>query len=82
MSQWRDQCLIDSILMVSLVMSWERDDDDNVLFLECLTDKSRLALFPAGTIVRDSHKRKPLTRGEKDWNLCRKWIQTLLKEVV
>ena len=29
--------------------------DDELLFVVWLTDEKRLALFPVGTIVRDSH---------------------------
>ena len=39
-------------------------------------------LFSAGTIVRDSHHRKSLTRREQDLNLRRIQVQTLLNEVV
>ena len=31
------------------------DDDDELFFVVWLTDERRLALFPAGTIVRDTH---------------------------
>ena len=34
------------------------DDDDRYFFAQWLTDKRSLVLFPAGTIVRDSHYRK------------------------
>ena len=48
-----------------------------------LTDKSRLALFPAGTTVRDPHHREPPTRHEQEGlNLRRTWVQALLNEVV
>ena len=46
-------------------------DDDELFFVVWLTDERRLALFPAGTIVRDSHYREYLTRGEQDLNLRR-----------
>ena len=34
-----------------------------------LTDERLLALFPAGTIVRDPHHRKSSTRREQDYHL-------------
>ena len=40
-------------------------------FVVWLTDESRLALFPAGTIVRDPHHRESLTRREQGLNLHR-----------
>ena len=40
-------------------------------FMVCLTDEKRLALFSAGTIVRDCHYRESLTRWEQDLNLER-----------
>ena len=33
-----------------------------MVFVVWLTDERRLALFPAGTIVRDPHHRESLTR--------------------
>ena len=47
------------------------DDDDDELFVVWLTDESRLALFPFGTIVRDPHHRESPTRHEQDLNLRR-----------
>ena len=44
-------------------------------FVIWLTDKGRLALFPAGTIVRDPHHRESLTRCEQGLNLRRTWVQ-------
>ena len=44
--------------------------------------KGIYALFPAGTIVRDSHHRKSSTRRQYGLNLRRIWVQTLLNEVV
>ena len=59
------------------------DDDDNELFLRNgWPTKGIYALFPAVTIVRDSHHRKSPTRREQDLNLGRAWVQTLLNEVV
>ena len=46
------------------------DDDDDDLFL-WLTDERRLALFPAGTIVRNPHHLESPTRREQDLNLRR-----------
>ena len=40
------------------------------------------ALFPAGSIVRDSHHRKSSTYLEQDKNLCRTGVQALSNEVV
>ena len=48
------------------------DDDDDELFLKVwFTDERCLALFSAGTIVRDPHHLKPPTCQEQDLNLCR-----------
>ena len=41
------------------------------LFLRRLTDERHLALFPAGTTVRDPHHRESPTRHEQNWNLRR-----------
>ena len=40
-------------------------------FVVWLTNKRRLALFPAGTIVRDPHHRESSTSREQGLNLCR-----------
>ena len=40
-----------------------------------LTNKRRLTLFSAGTIVRDPHHCESLTRCEQGLNLCRTWVQ-------
>ena len=56
------------------------DDDDDELFL--WYDERRLALFPAGTIVRDPHHCEFPTRREQDLNLRRTWVQVSLNEVV
>ena len=37
---------------------------DELFFVVWLTDERRLALFPAGTIVRDPHHRESPTRRE------------------
>ena len=46
-------------------------------FAVWLTDERRLALFPAGTIVRDPHHRESLTRRKQDLNLRRAWVLKL-----
>ena len=45
-------------------------------------DKRCLALFPAGTIVRDPQHRESPPRREKNLKLRRTWVQALLNEVV
>ena len=57
--------------------SFDDDNDDAELFL-CLF----YALFPAGTIVRETHHRKSPTRREQGFNLRRIRVQTSLNEVV
>ena len=47
------------------------NDDDELFFVEWLTNERRLASFPAGTIVRDPHYRESPTRQVQDFNLCR-----------
>ena len=49
----------------------EDDDDDDDGFVVWLTDERRLALFPAGAILRDPHHRESPTRREQDLNLHR-----------
>ena len=44
------------------------DDDDDEFFPVWLTNKRRLALFPAGTIVRDPNHRESPTRREQGLN--------------
>ena len=46
-----------------------------IVFGVWLTDKRCLALFPAGTIVRDPHHRESPTRSEQGLNLRRSWVQ-------
>ena len=53
-----------------------------LFFVVWLTDEKRVALFPAGTIVRDPHHGKSPTRREQDLNLRRTWAQAFLNEVV
>ena len=45
-----------------------------IVFVVRLTDEKHLALFPAGTIVRDPHHLKSLTCCEQDLNLRRTWV--------
>ena len=40
-------------------------------FVVYLTGEKRIALFPAGTTVRDPHRRESPTRREQDLNLRR-----------
>ena len=50
----------------------EGDDyDDELFFVVWLTDERRLALFPAGTIIKDPHYHESLTCREQDLNLHR-----------
>ena len=42
-----------------------------IVFVVWLTDERRLALFPAGTIIRDPHHRESPTRREQSLNLRR-----------
>ena len=46
-----------------------------IVFVVWLTDKRRLALFPAGTIVRDPQNCESLTRRKQGLNLRRTWVQ-------
>ena len=59
-------------LLLKYITLWPEkqkyDDDDD--------DERRLALFPAGTIVRDPHHSESPTRREQNLNLRRTWIQT------
>ena len=47
------------------------ENDEELFLLAWLTDERRLALFPAGTIVRHPHHRESPTRREQDLNLRR-----------
>ena len=40
--------------------------------------KRRLALFPAGTIIRDPHHGEFPTRREQELNLRRIWVQVVI----
>ena len=53
-----------------------------IVFVVWLTNQRRLALFSAGTIVRDPQNPESLTRLEQYLNLHRTWLQALLNEVV
>ena len=46
-----------------------------MVFVIWLTGERRLALFPAGTIVRDSHHHESPTCLEQDVNLRRTGVQ-------
>ena len=50
-------------------------------FVEWLIDKRRLILFPAGTIVRESHHSKSLTYGVQDLDLRRTRVQASLNKI-
>ena len=63
-------------------MSAADDDHDELFLRNGWPTKDVYALFPAGTIVRDSHHRQSLTRREQDLNLRRIRVQTLLNEAV
>ena len=41
------------------------DEDDELFFVVWLTSERRLALFPAGTLVRDPHHPESLTHLEQ-----------------
>ena len=45
--------------------------NDELFLVVWLTDERGLALFPAGTILRDPHHRESPTRREQNLNLCR-----------
>ena len=49
-------------------------------FCGIVDDERCLVLFPAGTIIKDSHHRKFLTHQKQDLNLLTTWIQGLLNE--
>ena len=46
------------------------------------TDVRRLAISPAGTILRDPHQRESLTRREQDLTMVRPRVQALFDGVV
>ena len=51
-------------------------------FVVWLTDERCLAVFPAGTIVRDPHHRESPARHEEALNLRRTCVQAYSKEFV
>ena len=61
--QIRDEKLMTMMMMMMMMMM--------NCFVVWLTDKRRLALFPAGTILRDPHHRESLTRREQGLDLRR-----------
>ena len=56
---------------MTLKRMWLVYGDDELLVWLWLTNERRLALFPAGTIVRDPHHRESPTRRKQDLNLRR-----------
>ena len=52
-----------------------------IVFVVSLTGERHLALFPAGTIVRDPHHRESPTCRKQGSNLRRTWVQAWLNEV-
>ena len=58
------------------------DDDDDEFFLWYGWPTKGVALFPAGTTVRDPHHRESPTRRKKDLKLRKTWVQALMNEVV
>ena len=59
------------IYIVPSSLSLSFDDEERIVFAEWLTDERHLALFPAGTIIRDSHHRKSQTRRKQGLKLRR-----------
>ena len=53
-----------------------------IVFVVWLTNKRRLSLFPAETIVRNPHHLESPTCRKQDLNLRRTWVEALLNEVV
>ena len=54
-----------------IVINFEDDEDDKDELFLWLTDERRLALFSAGTIVRNTYHRESPTRREQNLNLRR-----------
>ena len=54
-----------------IVINFEDDEDDEDELFLWLTDERRLALFSAGTIVRNTYHRESPTRREQNLNLRR-----------
>lgn len=55
--------------------------DLQIIIVEWLTYEKHLALYPAGTIFRDSHYGRSLTPHKQDLKLRRSSIQGFLSEV-
>ena len=55
------------VFFIGILLALSNDDDELFLW----TDERGLALFPAGTMVRDSHNHESPTRREQDFNLRR-----------
>ena len=81
------------IVSFHVVTNFQRKEIDDTLegiwwwwwwfvFVVWLNDERRLALFSAGTIVRDHHHRESPTPRGQVLNLRRTWVQALLNEVV
>ena len=69
-------------LWIKTIFDDDDDDDDDELFLWYGWPTKGVALFPAGTIVRDPHHCESPTRREQDLSLRRPWVQALVNEVV
>ena len=54
-----------------IVINFEDDEDDEDELFLWLNDERRLALFSAGTIVRNTYHRESPTRREQNLNLRR-----------
>ena len=67
---------------MSLLLKRGKEFIELNFFVVWLTDERGLALFSAGTIVRDPHHRESPTRREQYTNLRRTRVQVLLNEVV
>ena len=61
---------------------WQAVYFEWIVFVVWLIDEMRLAIFPAGAIVRDLHHHESLTRREQDLNQRRTWKQALMNEVL
>ena len=83
---------INKVIVVELVFQLKKDKISKlsvlnawwwwwwIVFVVWLTDERCLALFPAGTIVRDPHHRESPTRCKQDLKLCRTWVQVRDKQ--
>ena len=84
---WGNSSLGNQVKLLGVTIDNALKFDDRItknwiVFLVRLTDERCLALFPAGTIVRDPHHRECPTRREQGLNLRRTWVQAQLNEVV